>query len=73
MHQNVFTKQFTWRAWHLHFKDFFLKNGGTLKQGAKNYTRNEFIEWEQGTRVQGTLRNIMIPTKLSPGGGAGIP
>ena len=73
MHQNVCTEPFRWRVWHLHFKDFFLKKGGTLKQGSRNYTPNEFISWEQGTRVQGTLGNIMVPTKLSPGGGAGIP
>ena len=73
MHQNVCTKQFRWRAWHLHFKDFFLEKGGTLKQGSRNYSGNEFIFREQGTRVWGTLGNIMVPTKLSHGGGAGIP
>ena len=56
MHQNVSIKQFTCPEWHLHFKDFFLKKGGTLKQGAITYSPNEFILWAQAKTCSGDPR-----------------
>ena len=73
MHQNVSIKRFMCHAWHLHFMDFFLKKGGTLEQRAITCVRPLFFLEDMVERVQETPRNIRVPTKSSPGGGAGLP
>ena len=73
MHQNVCTKRFTWRAWHLHFKDFFLKKGGTLKQGAITYSANEFILWAQVKTCSGDPRVHHGTNQVKSWGGCRYP
>ena len=74
MHENRSAELFRWSTVDFKFDKYFLRIGGTLKQGAITHSANELFSWEHLKMCSGDPR-LHVGTHLgeSLGGGHGEP